>query len=174
MRLDRAFPDLVHAYVYFFGICEPAITAIYRAAVRSGDTVIDIGANVAEHTLLAAALVGPRGRVDAIEASPDISARQQRNLAANGTTQVAAYDMAVTDRAGPVPVSSSRSACQPPTATTALRPARTGPDGRGPDGRGPDGRGDGGQQPTSPYRASTRANRSSCPCVVAAQPKPSA
>jgi hypothetical protein len=36
-RLEGSFPDAVHSYVYFFGVWEPAITALYRAALKPGD-----------------------------------------------------------------------------------------------------------------------------------------
>ena len=103
-RLEGSFPDTVHSYVYFFGVWEPAITAIYRAALKPGDVVIDIGANVGLHSLLASRLVGPRGRVHAVEASPWIHARLGRNLAANAAANVTTYNMAATDAAAEVPV----------------------------------------------------------------------
>ncbi|WP_338663916.1 FkbM family methyltransferase [Pararoseomonas sp. SCSIO 73927] len=103
-RLEGAFPDVVHGYVYFFGVWEPSVTALLRAALRPGDVVIDIGANVGLHTLLAAKLIGPGGRVHAVEASPGIFRQLERNLAANGVTNVRAYNVAATAVAGPVPV----------------------------------------------------------------------
>lgn len=103
-RLEGSFPDVVHSFVYFFGVWEPAVTALYREALRPGDVVIDIGANVGLHTLLAARLVGPAGRVHAIEASPWIFARLQRNLATNGADNVIAYNLAATDKPGSVQV----------------------------------------------------------------------
>ncbi|MFC0406737.1 FkbM family methyltransferase [Roseomonas elaeocarpi] len=103
-RLEGAFPDVVHSYVYFFGVWEPSVTALLRAALKPGDVVIDIGANVGLHTLLAASLVGPRGRVHAVEASPGIFRRLERNLRANGASNVHAYNMAATAEAGPVTV----------------------------------------------------------------------
>ena len=103
-RLEGGFPDVVHSFVYFFGVWEPSVTALYRAALRPGDVVIDIGANVGLHTLLAAHLVGPSGRVHAIEASPWICARLRRNLAANGANQVVVHNMAATAEPGPVQV----------------------------------------------------------------------
>jgi FkbM family methyltransferase len=103
-RLEGGFPDTVHSYVYFFGVWEPSITAIFRAALKPGDVVVDVGANVGLHTLLAARLVGPTGRVHAIEASPWIHARLRRNLAANGVTNVLTYNLAATAEPGEVPV----------------------------------------------------------------------
>src|SRR4051812_9028572 len=38
--------DVIHRYLYFFGVFEPTLTAIFRATLRPGDTVIDVGANI--------------------------------------------------------------------------------------------------------------------------------
>lgn len=103
-RFAGALPDAVHGYMYFFGVWEPAITAIYRAALKPGDVVVDIGANVGTHALLAAHLVGPTGRVHAVEASPWIHARLRQNLATNGVTNVQTYNLAATDVPGTVSV----------------------------------------------------------------------
>lgn len=103
-RLEGSFPDTVHSYVYFFGVWEPSITALFRAALKPGDVVVDVGANVGLHTLLAAQLVGPMGRVHAIEASPWIHGRLRRNLAANGALNVITYNLAATAEPGPVHV----------------------------------------------------------------------
>lgn len=99
-RLD----DLIHRYLYFFGVFEPGIARIFRDALRPGDIAIDVGANVGVHTLLAATLVGPQGRVHAIEASPHIHRQLRANLAANGASQVVTYNLAATDAPCSVPV----------------------------------------------------------------------
>ena len=125
-KLEGAFPDVVHSFVYFFGVWEPAITAVFRAALRPGDVVIDIGANVGLHSLLAARLVGPSGRVHAIEASPWIFARLLRNLAANDAHNVTVYNKAVTASAGPVPVYLHESSNLGGTTIMASEAARSG------------------------------------------------
>jgi FkbM family methyltransferase len=103
-RLAGGLPDLMHGYLYFFGVWEPGITALYRAALKPGDVVVDVGANVGAHALLAAHLVGPSGRVHAVEASPFIHARLCRNIAASGAANVSTYNMAATDAPGRVTV----------------------------------------------------------------------
>jgi FkbM family methyltransferase len=52
---------------------------LFRACLRPGDVMVDVGANIGTHTLEAASLVGPGGRVYAMEAHP----RTYRFLAAN-------------------------------------------------------------------------------------------
>jgi FkbM family methyltransferase len=102
--VEGAFPDVIHSYLYFFGVWEPGITRLCQRHLRKGDVCIDIGANVGAHTLLAAHAVGPTGRVHAIEASPTIYRRLLRNLEINHFNQVRPYNVAVTDKAGPVTV----------------------------------------------------------------------
>lgn len=99
-----AFPDLIHAYLYFFGVWEPGISRVFRWHLRQGDRVIDIGANIGAHTALAAVIVGPAGRIHAIEASPNIFSQLKRNLDANWLAQVIPYNVAASDVAGPVTV----------------------------------------------------------------------
>lgn len=103
-RLEGDFPDVVHSFVYFFGIWEPAVTRLFQRALRPGDIMVDVGANVGLHSLLASRLVGPTGRVHAVEASPWIYARLMRNIAANGATNIQARNLAATAVPGPVSV----------------------------------------------------------------------
>jgi len=103
-RLEGSFPDVVHSFVYFFGIWEPAVTRLFQQALRPGDIMVDVGANVGLHSLLASRLVGPSGRVHSVEASPWIFARLMRNIATNGATNIRAYNLAATAQAGPVAV----------------------------------------------------------------------
>lgn len=89
--------DLIHRYLYFFGVWEPGVTGVMRWHLRQGDRIIDIGANVGAHALLAATLVGTSGRVYAIEASPSIFQRLLANIERNGLNQVKPLNVAVTD-----------------------------------------------------------------------------
>lgn len=52
------------------GTYEPSIQKLFCGLVKPGMTVCDIGANFGQHTVLLSRLVGPTGRVFAIEASP--------------------------------------------------------------------------------------------------------
>ena len=64
------------------------IHRLIQAAVRPGDTVIDVGANIGYNAVFAAVLVGARGRVIAIEPAGDNLAVLQRNVAANRLANV--------------------------------------------------------------------------------------
>ena len=53
-----------------YGFWEPQIGAVLRRNLRPGMTFVDVGANVGYFSALASPLVGPTGRVIAIEADP--------------------------------------------------------------------------------------------------------
>ncbi|MGV0765545.1 FkbM family methyltransferase [Mycolicibacterium sp. XJ647] len=102
MTCDPA--DSVQRTILLFGVWEPAISQLIERNVRSGSVFVDIGANVGYDSLLAASQVGTDGAVVAVEASPDIFARLQRNLAHNPdlSRHVRPVNVAVSDRPGSV------------------------------------------------------------------------
>lgn len=53
------------------GSYEPHLTALFTRYCRPGMTVVDVGANIGYYALLAAGLVGPSGRVVAVEPSSE-------------------------------------------------------------------------------------------------------
>lgn len=65
------------------GTYEPNVTAYLRAAVRPGDTVVDIGANQGFHTLTLAMGVLPGGHVWAFEPHPRSRSILLENVASN-------------------------------------------------------------------------------------------
>lgn len=67
------------------GVFEPAETALLRRILKPGMRVLDVGANIGYHTLLAAQCVGPTGQVIAVEPDPD----NLRLLAANLAPEIA-------------------------------------------------------------------------------------
>ena len=89
------FPDLIQSRLYYFGIWEPAVTQVFIDSLRSGDVVIDVGANVGYYTLLSSRLVGPTGAVWALEASSQIYSMLQDALRFNGAKNVTARRVAV-------------------------------------------------------------------------------
>lgn len=61
--------------------CEPEVTQFMMRAVRLGDLVVDAGANVGFFTLVLAALVGPSGKVLAIEPGLNNIDKLKKNIA---------------------------------------------------------------------------------------------
>ncbi len=94
-RCDRA--DFIQRRLAFFGLFEPNLTYFTRSVLKPGDIFIDVGANIGYYTILAAAQVGPTGKVYAIEASPTTCDLLRANLTLNELRNVVAVNMAVTD-----------------------------------------------------------------------------
>lgn len=74
---------------------EPFTVKALRAAVRPGDTVFDVGANIGFFSTLLSRLVGPDGKVLAFEPEPENLALLRANLAANGCRNVTVEPCAV-------------------------------------------------------------------------------
>jgi FkbM family methyltransferase len=70
------------------------------AALRVGDQVIDIGANIGAFTVLAASKVGPSGHVHAFEPDPQVCERLRRNVQLNGLKNVTVHEAAVAAESG--------------------------------------------------------------------------
>jgi FkbM family methyltransferase len=79
----------------FLGTYEPRQTALFCQRLRSGDVVFDIGANAGYYTLMAARLVGPRGKVVACEPDPKMARYLRRHVAANRHRNVSVVESAV-------------------------------------------------------------------------------
>jgi FkbM family methyltransferase len=69
--------------LYFLGEYEPAITDVVRRVVRSGDTCLDIGANLGWYTTLLSRLVQPHGSVHAFEPLPSAFRLLEENVELN-------------------------------------------------------------------------------------------
>ncbi|MFL5578374.1 MAG: FkbM family methyltransferase [Gemmatimonadaceae bacterium] len=81
---------------------EPAATAFVRRAVRAGDVVLDVGANIGYFSLLLARQVGEAGCVYALEPDPTNFALLERNIAENGYRNVTAMRLAAWSVSGPL------------------------------------------------------------------------
>jgi SAM-dependent methyltransferase len=74
-------PDAV---VNSFGCGNP----VALAAIREGDTVLDLGSGAGIDILLAAKITGPRGRVIGVDMTPAMIERARQNAAAAGLSNV--------------------------------------------------------------------------------------
>ena len=83
-RVTCLLDEHIQRHMYFFGEDEPIEAYLFRAMCRPGMTVMDLGANVGQYTLLAARKVGPGGRVHAFEPIPANFERLTAHVAANG------------------------------------------------------------------------------------------
>lgn len=79
---------------------EPHVAAKLREILRPGDVFVDAGANIGFYTLLAGRLVGPAGRVIAVEMMPETAARLRQHIADNGLTQAEVVEHALAQFVG--------------------------------------------------------------------------
>lgn len=79
---------------------EPTAARLLASCLRPGMIVVDVGANIGYYALLEARLVGPRGRVLAIEPVPENARMFLHNLQANGYENVAFRQVAISNRNG--------------------------------------------------------------------------
>lgn len=70
------------------GFYEPEVSHFIANVLQPGDAVIDVGSHVGYVAMLAAAAVGPTGRVLAVEPEPRNAARIREHAALNGFTHV--------------------------------------------------------------------------------------
>jgi FkbM family methyltransferase len=98
MRLDTT--DSVGRVLAIGGIWEPSVTALFRNVLSPGDVCVDVGANIGYFTLLAATLVGPNGRVYALEPAPDTHAALEAGIELNGFSNVTALCVAAGEADG--------------------------------------------------------------------------
>lgn len=97
-RIRVASIDHLQLLIYYTGVFEPASISLLKRCVAPGDTVVDIGANIGFYTLESSNLVGPAGRVIAVEALPDHAQAVRDNLALNGIDNVTLLEIAVGDQ----------------------------------------------------------------------------
>lgn len=69
-------------WLYAFGY-EPETQHIFEEIVKPGMTVVDVGAHIGYYTLMAAKLIGPKGKVYAFEPDPAYYALLEKNIRIN-------------------------------------------------------------------------------------------
>lgn len=75
-------------------------TELFKKNIKKGDTILDIGAHIGYYTLLAARLVGDKGKVYAFEPAPRNFELLKKNIKENGYSNVVLINKAVADMDG--------------------------------------------------------------------------
>ena len=86
--------------IYFSGQYEHRTADLFKMLLRSGDVVIDGGANIGYYSLLSATLVGASGSVHSFEPIPDTFAALTANVALNDFANIHLNQLALSDHAG--------------------------------------------------------------------------
>lgn len=79
---------------------EPAVSAVLRHMLAEGATFVDAGANVGWFSMLAASVVGPSGRVFAVEPNPMNTGMVRLSAKENGFDNVEVATIALSNRTG--------------------------------------------------------------------------
>src|SRR6185503_13036188 len=95
---EKLILDTYDARVFY----EPDVSGLLIKVLRKDDCIFDVGANCGYFTSLAAALVGPRGHVLAIEPAPGCVARLKANVARNAVGNVSIVEKVATNRSGEI------------------------------------------------------------------------
>ncbi len=95
MRLDP--DDYVSRTILLNGDWEPASWQAMREHLASGSTFVDVGAQIGYYSLKAAAVVGPRGRVIAVEPNPETVTKLEGNIRASGAKAITVAPVACSD-----------------------------------------------------------------------------
>ncbi len=81
-------------------VFEREVVEALAPSITPGSTVLDVGANLGQMSLLFSELAGPDGSVHAFEADDYIHWVLNKNIAANGRTTIKTYQAAVYDSCG--------------------------------------------------------------------------
>ena len=99
VALDTA-DQSVSALIIEDGEWEPQVVHVLRQYLKAGSVFVDIGANVGWHTAVGSSIVGPTGRVYAIEPNPDNARLIAHTVQRNELTNVELLPFALSERTG--------------------------------------------------------------------------
>ena len=102
IRMELELNEYLQSQLYLFGEFEPATVNVLKRLVKSGDTALDIGANVGYMSLVLAKFVGKSGRVFSFEPDSKNFALLKRNLELNPDCNIKPIPKAVSDTNQPV------------------------------------------------------------------------
>lgn len=94
--LPECYRDTFRPYITFRDWERPT-TEMFKKIVKEGDIVVDLGANIGYFTLLAARLVGKKGKVYAFEPEPTNYSLLTKNIELNGYDNVIPVQKAVSN-----------------------------------------------------------------------------
>jgi len=87
---------------YARGTVERHVQQAIADNLKTGDVFYDVGANIGFFSMLAARLVGPKGRVHAFEPEPRNAAAIHRNAGLNSFANITVHEAAVADTDGTI------------------------------------------------------------------------
>jgi len=102
--LRNYIPDrfLVSIVLFFQKSLEKYEIELFKKSVKSGMTVVDIGANIGLYTVLASQLVGPKGKVIAFEPEPSNLKLLKKHVNAKALNNVIVVPKALSNSVGTI------------------------------------------------------------------------
>lgn len=97
-----AYDRVIVPWMEHHGAWEPEVVGRLREWLAPGMVAVDLGAHVGYHTILMSRLVGPTGRVIALEPEPENFSQLQANIQAAGVTNVDAHPVAAVVEPGSI------------------------------------------------------------------------
>lgn len=88
----------IGAKIMFLGDYEAELKSVFKSLLKSGDVIVDIGANIGFHSLYFAELVGEKGKVISFEPVPYNFSSLNNNIALNKFKNIKTYNIALSDR----------------------------------------------------------------------------
>ncbi len=85
--------------LHFYGCLNPQLESVIEAEVKPGDCALDLGANIGGITLLLAQLVGPKGRVFAVEPMSANAELLTSNVHRSGSSSIVTIEHRAAGRA---------------------------------------------------------------------------
>jgi len=98
LELDRADPVVSGALA--LGVYERYGSELFRSEIKTGMTVIDIGANLGHYAAIASRLTGEQGLVVAFEPEPNFFKLLSKNISRNDMKNVACFELAIAEKNG--------------------------------------------------------------------------
>lgn len=100
-RIELHPTQFVSRQIFLFGVFEPREARCFQALIEPGMTVIDVGANIGQYAMLAAARMDENGHVYAFEPAEDNFQILRRNVERSGyATRVSLFKEAVAAASG--------------------------------------------------------------------------
>ena len=96
--------DPVVSGALHFGVYEKAETKFFYTVCHDGMTFLDVGANIGYYTALAARIVGPNGKVIALEPDPESYQYLEQTVKANAVGNVQTFQVAASDGPATLPL----------------------------------------------------------------------
>lgn len=100
LSMNLRLNEHMQSKIFWYGFYNRDVLVVIRNLLEHGMTVIDVGANIGEVSLVAAKMVGPSGHVYAFEPLPEVADKLSENIKLNNFAQICIQKIGLSDEAG--------------------------------------------------------------------------